>query len=330
VISVVIPIYNEEETLPQLFERLAGAAAGWGEEWETVLVDDGSSDRSLELMEELAADAPSFRILQLSRNFGHQAAISAGIQHARGDAVVVMDGDLQDPPEVVIELVEKWREGWDVVYAVRRQRKESLFKRASYNLFYRLLDRLSDFPIPLDAGDFCLMDRRVVDVMLEELPERVRFVRGLRAYVGFRQTGVEYERHGRAAGEPKYTFWGLVKLALSGLVGFSLVPLRIATFLGFAVAVPSLLLVVFLLLQRIFGFEVLGRDATEVPGYASLAGGLFFVLGVILTILGIIGEYLGMIYLEVKRRPGFIVARELGAGRAGERRAVGSAREERT
>lgn len=310
-ISLVVPIFDEEQTLPLLRERLLASAPSWQEEWEVVLVDDGSRDRSLERMEQMALDDPRFRVIKLSRNFGHQAAISAGLRHAEGDAVVVLDGDLQDPPEEVGRLVARWREGHDVVYAIRRERKEGLAKRIAYATFYRVLAWMSDIQIPVDSGDFCLMDRKVVDALVRELPENVRFVRGLRAYVGFRQTGVEIERHSRAAGEPKYTWRGLAKLAVSGLFGFSFVPLRLATTLGFLVAVPSFLMGVFFIVHRVFGFPVFGRYATETPGLASLAVGLFFLAGVMLIILGILGEYVGLIYLEVKRRPSFIVEREI-------------------
>lgn len=310
-ISLVIPIYNEEETLPLLRDRLVGAAPSWKEDWEVILVDDGSSDRSLALMEEIAAFDEHFRVIKLSRNFGHQAAITAGIRHAEGDAVIILDGDLQDPPEELHRFLAKWREGYDVVYAVRRQRKEGPLKRLAYATFYRVLSWMADIQIPLDSGDFCLMDRKVVDAMVHELPENVRFVRGLRAYVGFRQIGVEYERHARAAGEAKYTFRGLMKLAVSGLVGFSFLPLRLATYLGFLVAIPSFLLGIFFVAHRVFGFAVFGRYATETPGLASLAVGMFFLSGVMLIIMGILGEYIGLIYLEVKRRPSFIVEREI-------------------
>ena len=310
-ISLVIPIYNEEETLPLLRDRLVGAAPSWQEDWEVILVDDGSSDRSPELMAGLAAADGRIRVIKLSRNFGHQAAITAGIRHAEGDAVIVLDGDLQDPPEELHRFLAKWREGYDVVYAVRRQRKEGLLKRFAYATFYRVLAWMADIQIPLDSGDFCLMDRKVVDAMVHELPENVRFVRGLRAYVGFRQVGVEYERQARAAGEAKYGLRGLMKLAVSGLVGFSFLPLRLATYLGFVVAIPSFLLGIFFVVHRVFGFAVFGRYATETPGLASLAVGMFFLSGVMLIIMGILGEYIGLIYLEVKRRPSYIVEREI-------------------
>jgi len=314
VISLVIPVFNEEENLPLLWSRITESASElWGgEAFEAVFVDDGSSDRSVEILTALSQDHPEIRVVKLSRNFGHQAALSAGLHHARGDAVVLMDADLQDPPEVVADFLQKWRQGWDVVYAVRKARKEVFWKRWSYGLFYRILRSLSNVDIPLDSGDFCLMDRRVVQVIKNEMPEQTRFLRGLRAYAGFRQVGVAYDRPERAGGEAKYSFNDLVQLAISGVVGFSFVPLRIATWIGFLVAVPSFLVGLFFLIHRIFGFPFLGRYATETPGLATLVVGQFFLGGLILIMLGILGEYIGRIYLEVKKRPSFIVDEIIG------------------
>jgi len=314
VISLVIPVFNEEENLPLLWSRITESASElWGgEAFEAVFVDDGSSDRSVEILTALSQDHPEIRVVKLSRNFGHQAALSAGLHHARGDAVVLMDADLQDPPEVVADFLQKWRQGWDVVYAVRKARKEVFWKRWSYGLFYRILRSLSNVDIPLDSGDFCLMDRRVVQVIKNEMPEQTRFLRGLRAYAGFRQVGVAYDRPERAGGEAKYSFNDLAQLAISGVVGFSFVPLRIATWIGFLVAVPSFLVGLFFLIHRIFGFPFLGRYATETPGLATLVVGQFFLGGLILIMLGILGEYIGRIYLEVKKRPSFIVDEIIG------------------
>jgi dolichol-phosphate mannosyltransferase len=305
-LSIVIPVHDEEPVLPLLFERLKVCADSWEEDCEVLLVDDGSRDRSLRLMLDEARRNTHLKVIKLSRNFGHQAAVSAGIGQARGDAVVVMDADLQDPPEVIQQFLERWREGSKVVYGVRTHRKEGRLKRAAYSTFYRALHRISDINIPRDSGDFCLMDRAVVDA-LNAMPEQVRFVRGLRAYAGFRQEAVRYERAARAAGQESYNLPRLLKLAADGLFGFSMLPLRLASYIGFVIAVPSLLAVVFFVVQRLLGFTVFGRDATKVPGIATLAIGLFFIGGLILIMLGIIGEYLGRIYLEVKRRPSYIV-----------------------
>ena len=305
-ISIVIPIFNEEEVLPALIARLLAAANEWDRPYEIIFVDDGSEDDSVEVIRNLTLGRANVRLVQLSRNFGHQPAISAGIQAAEGDAIILMDGDLQDPPEVLIEFIKKWEEGYEVVYAIRAKRKENLLKRASYKVFYRLMNRISNLDIPLDSGDFCLMDRKVVRE-LKDLPENIRFVRGLRTYVGFRQTGLKYERDARAAGKPKYSYRKLFGLALDGIFGFSLMPLRIASYMGLIIAIPSFLLGLFFIIHRIFNFKLFGYSPTDTPGLASLATGIFFLGGVTLIILGIIGEYLGRIYIEVKRRPPYVV-----------------------
>ena len=243
-------------------------------------------------------------MLQLSRNFGHQPAVTAGLDHARGRAVVVMDGDLQDPPELVPALVDRWRAGFDVVYAVRRKRKEGAALRLAYALFYRLLGAVSELPIPLDSGDFCLMDRRAVDA-LRSLPERARFLRGLRAYVGFRQVGLPYEREARAGGRPKYTIRSLTGLAVDGLVSFSAAPLRLVTRLGLASALVALGLLGWALLDAL-------RNRTAPRGWASTIVVVLFMGAVQLISLGIVGEYIRLIFVEVKRRPTYIVGRRRG------------------
>jgi glycosyltransferase involved in cell wall biosynthesis len=306
-ISLVIPVHNEEAVLPLLLRRIRETAPAWNEPYEVVFVDDGSTDGSLSLLRAARAADARLAVIKLSRNFGHQAAITAGLVHAQGDAVVVLDADLQDPPEVIGRFIDRWRAGDDVVYGVRRARKESFARRAVYSLFYRALHAMSDIEIPRDSGDFCLMDRKVVHALNVMIPEQVRFVRGLRAYAGFRQSGVVYEREARAAGTPSYNVRQLIGLAVNGLFGFSLLPLRMASIFGFIVAVPSFLIGIFLIVQRIIGFRFLGRNATDVPGMATLGVGIFFMSGLILITLGVIGEYLGRIYLEVKRRPLYIV-----------------------
>ncbi|MEX0982233.1 MAG: glycosyltransferase family 2 protein [Bacteroidales bacterium] len=306
-ISIVIPLYNEEENVPHLYARLTEAAPLWKEPYEIIFVDDGSYDQTLSLLQNLCKKDKQIKTIRLSRNFGHQAAISAGIRQAKGDAVVIMDGDLQDPPEELPRFLEKWREGYQVVYAIRKNRKEPFFKKIAYKLFYRLLGMISNINMPLDSGDFCVMDRKVVQVLNNDMTEHSRFVRGLRAYAGFRQTGVEYERAERAAGEVKYTFRKLLKLALDGLLDFSTFPLRIATYLGFLIAIPSFFVGLFFVIHRIFDFKFLGHSAADTPGLASLAVGVFFLGGVIMIMLGVIGEYIGRIYFEVKKRPFYII-----------------------
>ena len=306
-ISVVIPVNNEQEVFPLLLQRLRAAAANWGDDYELVFVDDGSTDTSLALMMDAARDDARVRVVKLSRNFGHQAAISAGLEQARGNPVAVMDGDLQDPPEELTRFLAKWREGYEVVYGIRRGRKEGFLLRGAYSLFYRALHLVSDIDIPVDSGDFGVMDRKVVDALRFQFPEQIRFVRGLRAYAGFRQIGLEYERHMRAGGSPSYNLSRLLKLAVDGFLGFSMVPLRLASILGFFIAIPSFLLGAYLLVNRATGLILFGYPKKTMPGVATLGVGLFFLSGLILIILGIMGEYLGRIYLEVKRRPLYIV-----------------------
>lgn len=298
-VSVVIPVYNERENLPELYRRLTEVLGGAAAGHELVLVDDGSRDGSLELLRGLAARDPRVLVVELARNFGHQVAISAGLDHAAGRAVMIMDADLQDPPEVLPLFLAQWRAGHDVVYAVRQQRKEGLLKRAAYAAFYRLLQRVAQIDIPLDAGDFCIMDRRVVEV-LNGMPERNRFVRGIRSWIGLDQVGLAYERHARHAGRPKYTFRRLVYLALDGLVSFSYLPLRMISLLGLAVSLLSIVLAAFYTIQKLF-FEL------NPPGFATLVVSIFFLAGIQLVTIGVIGEYVGRIFDEVKRRPLYVV-----------------------
>jgi len=304
VISVVVPIYNEEANLPVLVERLTRTLTALGTIYEVIFVDDGSRDRSRELLREFHGRDPRLKLVGLSRNFGHQVAISCGIDFARGDGVVVMDGDLQDPPEVLPDLIARWREGFDVVYAVRQERKENLIKRVAYKSFYWLLRRVSYLDIPLDSGDFSLMDRRVVDI-LKRMPERNRFVRGLRTWIGLRQTGFVYARAARHAGQSKYTLTKLMRLAFDGLVSYSFVPLRLVSNLGLLVSLSALAYMVYLLMARLFGDQV-------IQGWTSTVVIVLFLGGVQLLSLGIIGEYVGRVFDEVKQRPQYIVGEVAG------------------
>lgn len=306
-ISIIIPIYNEEESLHTLKNRLIKASLLWNDSFEIIFVDDGSVDKSFNILVQFSNEDHRIITIKLSRNFGHQPAISAGMKASKGDVVIIMDGDLQDPPEEIPKFLNKWREGYQVVYAIRRKRKESFFKKVSYKLFYRLLSLISDIRIPLDSGDFCLMDRKIVDILNNQMTEQNRFVRGLRAYAGFRQIGIEYERAERYAGEVKYTFKKLLRLALDGLFDFSTFPLRIATYFGLTVSVISFIIGIFFIIHRIIDFKILGVSPSDVPGVASLAVGIFFLGGVTLLVLGIIGEYIGRIYFEVKKRPFYII-----------------------
>lgn len=306
-LSIVIPLYNEQENVHELYKRLISASALWKEDFEIVLIDDGSYDETFSIVKKYCEQDMRIRCVKLSRNFGHQAAITAGIKNAKGDAVIIMDGDLQDPPEELPRFLEKWREGYHVVYAIRTKRKESFLKRWAYSTFYRLLKMISNIDIPLDSGDFCVMDRKVVNVLNKEMLEHSRFVRGLRAYAGFKQVGVEYERQERAAGEVKYTFRKLVRLAIDGLLDFSTFPLRIATYIGFFIAFLAFFIGLFIVIHRIFDFKILGYAPTDTPGLATLGVGVFLLGGLIMMMLGVIGEYLGKIYFEVKGRPFYII-----------------------
>jgi len=309
-LSVVVPLYNEEENVVELHRRLSAALGGMGIVYEVVLVDDGSKDATARMIDELHATDPNLSAVHLSRNFGHQPAVSAGLDHARGRAVVIMDGDLQDPPEVLPQFFAKWREGVEVVYAVRRHRKEGPVKRLGYFAFYRVLNAISDLDIPLDSGDFCLMDRKVVDA-LKGLPERARFVRGLRTFVGFRQGGLAYDRAAREAGVPKYSFRALIGLAVDGLVSFSSYPLRLVTRLGVLAAAVSLGLTAWVLIEAI-----LARTDRLPRGWASTVIIVLFMGSVQLISLGIIGEYIRLIFVESKGRPTYIVGDYRAAGEA--------------
>ena len=311
-ISIIIPCYNEEAVLPQLFERLTTVAVSWGMDFEILCVDDGSRDRTWELLQQQNARDPRWRCLSFARNFGHQVAVSAGLQHAAGDAVVIIDTDLQDPPEQVVRLIEQWRKGYQVVYAVRTKRNDAPLKQFLAWGFYRLLSKAVPFNVPSDAGDFCLLDRRVVDV-LKALPERNRYLRGLRAWIGFRQIGVEFERQARAAGTPQYTFKKSFRLAMDGVFSFSTVPLRLATYLGLGVSACAFIGAVFTFLEKVFAEQFAKFGFTPGPhGIPTLVISILFLGGVQLICLGILGEYLGRIYDEVKGRPHWVIQDQAG------------------
>ena len=283
-VSIVIPCYNEQEVLPVLFERLTAVANQWAIQYEVILVDDGSSDRTWEVMRRLRALDARWRAVRLARNFGHQIALWTGLRHADGDLVAVIDADLQDPPEILPSFFDQWAHGFDVVYGVRRKRKEHLLKRAAYAGFYRVLNFCSEIPIPLDSGDFCVMDRRVVQAILQT-NEQEPFIRGLRAWVGFPQTALEYERDARAAGDVKYTLPKLFALAASGIFSFSTRPLRLAAYLGFGVSICSFLGALFTLIQRLFSKQLAWINLETVPGYATIVIAVLFVGGVQLICL---------------------------------------------
>ena len=306
--SIVIPIFNEEDNISQLYRRLTKVMNELGEPYELIFVDDGSGDRSLEMLHQLHKEDPDHVcIIVLTRNFGHQRAISSGMDYSYGQAVVVMDADLQDPPEVIPQFIKQWKQGYQVVYAVREKRKEHILMRLLYHSFYLILRTVSRIEIPLEAGDYCLMDRCVVDA-ITSLPERNRFVRGLRSWVGFRQTGIAYERDARFAGESKYTFGKLVSLALDGLISFSYLPLRLSTILGFGVSVLSMLVAAYYVTKKL-------ASGLGPPGFATQVVLIAFLGGIQLITLGIVGEYIGQVLDEVKSRPSYLVSKVIERNR---------------
>lgn len=298
--SVVAPIYNEKENLPELYRRVKEAMDSTGEPWELILVDDGSTDGSTDIIRDLGQKDPRVRPIIFARNFGHQIAITAGWDYARGDAVAIIDADLQDPPELILEMAKKWKEGYEVVYAVRAEREgESWFKLWTASLFYRIIYRITDVKIPLDTGDFRLMDRKVVNV-LKKMRERHRFPRGMSAWVGFKQIGVEYKRAARVAGETKYPFRKMFRLALNAITSFSYFPLQVATFFGFASAGLAIIAIPVVVYMRASGSQAFFGQATTLIA-------VLFLGGVQLICVGILGEYIGRIYDEAKGRPLYIV-----------------------
>ena len=298
--SIVAPIFNEKENLHELYRRVKDVMDSTNEPWELLLVDDGSTDGSTGIICELAQEDKRVRPIIFARNFGHQIAITAGWDYARGDAVVIIDADLQDPPELILEMAKKWREGYEVVYAVRAEREgESWFKLWTASVFYRLIYRITDVKIPLDTGDFRLMDRKVVDV-LKQMRERHRFPRGMSAWVGFKQVGIEYKRAARVAGETKYPFRKMFRLAINAVTSFSYFPLQVATFFGFISAGAAALAIPIVVYMRITGSQAFFGQATTLIA-------VLFLGGVQLISLGILGEYIGRLYDEAKGRPLYIV-----------------------
>lgn len=304
VLSIVAPVYDEEILLPEFYRRVVAAIEPLGVSFEIVLVNDGSHDRSGEIMDELHVQDKRVKVIHFSRNFGHQIAITAGTDHATGQAVAVIDSDLQDPPEVIVDMYHKWREGYQVIYGVRSEREgETAFKRATASAFYRLIRRITNINIPLDTGDFRLMDERVVTAM-KSMREHHRFMRGLSVWVGFKQAGVSYRRDARKAGVTKYPLKKMLRFALDAITSFSYLPLQLATYSGFVIAGCSVVAILVAIILRITGNGIAGQATTLVS--------VLFLGGIQLIFLGIIGEYLGRIYDEVKRRPLYIVATRHG------------------
>ena len=300
--SLVIPIYNEERTIPALYQRVSAVMDGLGDRSELILIDDGSSDQTLELLRSLHKQDDRVVYLSLARNFGHQIAITAGLNYVRGEVIIVLDADLQDPPELIPDLLALWQQGYQVVYAQRTKRpQESWFKRLCAYGFYRILRQLANVDIPTDTGDFCLMDRQVVD-LLNQMPERNRYLRGLRAWVGFKQIAFKFDRDPRFAGDVKYTLIKSLSLAINGLVSFSIIPLRLSTYLGLFSAVLAIFMALLVFYWRFF------TPNSNLTGFAAIAIAIFFLGAVQLISIGILGEYIGRIYEEVKNRPLYILS----------------------
>lgn len=302
--SIIIPLYNEEKTIPELVTRLAAVTDGMSDPWELILVDDGSTDGSFTAMCALHRNDPRIKVVRLSRNFGHQIAISAALDLAQGDAVILMDGDLQDPPELLPQLIKLWKDGYHVVYTVKTSRKENWLKRLAFKSFYRVLSAMSSIKIPMDAGNFSLMDRRVVEV-LRTMPERNRYISGLRAWAGFQQTAVYYDRGPRFAGKPQMSLGRLFHLALDGIFSFSNAPLRAAIYFGMAAAMVSFAGGLYVVYEKLF-------TNLAILGWASTIVSILFVGGMILMTLGVIGEYISRIYEEVKKRPLYVIRDKIG------------------
>ncbi len=300
--SLVIPVYNEESTIPELYRRVSAVMDKLDAPAELILINDGSRDRTLELLRELHQQDQRVVYLGLARNFGHQIAVTAGLNHIRGKVIIVLDADLQDPPELIPDMLALWQDGYQVVYAQRvSRRQESWFKRLCAYGFYRVLKQLADVDIPTDTGDFCLMDRQVVD-LLNQMPERNRYIRGLRSWVGFKQTALKFERDSRFAGDVKYTFAKSLALALNGLVSFSTIPLRLSTYLGLFSAFLAVIMAFLVIYWRFL------TPNSTLTGFATIAIAIFFLGAVQLISIGILGAYIGRIYEEVKGRPLYTLA----------------------
>ncbi|HEY5585389.1 MAG TPA: glycosyltransferase family 2 protein [Ruminiclostridium sp.] len=304
-LSIVVPVYDEQEVIDETFKRLSGVFKDYFMNVEYIFINDGSKDNTYFKLSEIAKNNSGVRVINFARNFGHQIAITAGMDYAKGDAVVIIDADLQDPPEVIPEMVEKWKEGYEVVFGKRSQREgESFFKKFTAKMYYRFLDSMTDVNLPVDVGDFRLIDRKVCNAM-KCLPERSRYVRGLVSWVGFKQTSVEYKREKRFAGETKYPLKKMIKLAGDGIFSFSYKPLKLATFAGMLVSVISFIYLIVVLIQKFIKNDV-------ASGWASSMAVSLFFNGVMLIVIGIMGEYVGRIYEEVKARPLYIVGELVG------------------
>jgi len=299
--SVIVPMYNEEEVVRETYKRLTGVMEGIGENYEIIFINDGSRDNTRAILSEICKKDKKIKMIDFARNFGHQIAITAGMDYARGECMVIIDGDLQDPPELIPDMIKIWRDGYDVVYGKRKSRRgETFFKKFTAKAYYRILRSLTNVDIPVDTGDFRLIDRKVCEA-LKQLPERSRYVRGLVSWVGFKQTAIEFERKERFAGETKYPLKKMLKLAMDGIMSFSYKPLKLASYIGSILSAISFLYLIIVVIQKLFFPE------TAQTGWASLIAVSLFFNGIILLMLGIIGEYIGRIYEEAKGRPLYII-----------------------
>lgn len=302
-ISIIVPMYNEKEIASYSMEKLIEIGNGLDEEYEIVVINDGSNDETDAIIESFAAENEKIKLISFSRNFGHQMAISAGLDFASGDAVIIIDGDLQDPPELIPDMIDKWKEGWHVVYGKRRSRKgESWFKLITARLYYKILSKLIDIEIPENVGDFRLMDKMVVEEF-RNLHERHRYVRGMVTWLGYRQTEILYDRVERIAGDTKYPFKKMIKFALDGIFSFSIVPLKVASYVGLLSTLIAIVYSIYLIIHRLLGYGA--------PGFASIIISILFFGGIQLFSIGILGQYVGRIYEEVKKRPNYIVEKSI-------------------
>ncbi len=311
ILSIVIPTYKSEANLPVLIERLTDVLSCLIYRYEIIFVNDNSPDNTMMVLRKACSTNSNIKVISLSRNFGQQIATSAGLKYASGDAIIIMDDDLQDPPEFISDLVRKWEEGYEIVYAIRKTRQEKFLKRTAYKLFYRMLSKLSHIHIPRDSGDFGLMDKKIVAI-INEMPERDRFVRGLRAWVGFKQIGLEYNRDARYKGEPAYNLMKIMKLSIDGLLTFSNVPIKISSAIGLIVSVIAFLGFILTLFQKILTHYFPQVPFAVWPGFSTIVLSILFLGGVQLLSIGILGEYIGRIYNEVKQRPLFLVNEMIG------------------
>lgn len=303
--SIIVPLYNEEEVIGESYKRIKAVMEETKEDYEIIFINDGSRDQTEHLVKEICSKDPNIKLINFSRNFGHQPAITAGMKESSGEAIIIIDADLQDPPSVMLKMIEKWKEGYDVVYGKRIKRSgETFFKKMTAKMYYRLLTRITDVKIPVDVGDFRLIDRSVCNA-LNDLPERNRYVRGLVSWVGYKQTFVEFEREERFSGETKYPLRKMIKLAIDGITGFSNKPLKLASTLGYIVSCFGFIYLIIILIQKLF-------TDTTIQGWTSIIGLLLILNGVTLIMLGVLGEYVGRIYDEIKARPVYIIKEKVG------------------